>query len=117
MATQQLSKSRAVRAKFTHPVIDSDGHTVEFEPALHDTIKQVGGASVLERYLSRNGRSGWYRRSPEERREHHTVRPPWWALPTKNTLDRATATLPKLLAERLERVMHFASSTSQRVST
>ena len=52
MATQQQSKSRAVRAKLTHPVIDSDGHTVEFEPALHDSIKQVGGASVLERYLA-----------------------------------------------------------------
>jgi predicted TIM-barrel fold metal-dependent hydrolase len=102
MATQQQSKSRAVRAKLTHPVIDSDGHTVEFEPALHDYIKQVGGVSVLECYLSRRGRNGWYRRSPAERREHHTVRPPWWALPTRNTLDRATATLPKLLAERLD---------------
>ena len=102
MTTTHASKSAAVRARLTHPVIDSDGHTVEFEPALHDYLKQVGGASVLERYLSRRGWGGWYRRSSEERRAHRTVRPPWWALPTKNTLDRATATLPKLLAERLD---------------
>ena len=44
----------------------------------------------------------WYQQSPEERRDQRTSRPPWWALPTKNTLDRATATLPKLLYERLD---------------
>jgi hypothetical protein len=33
MATTQTSKSAAVRARLNHPVIDSDGHTVEFEPA------------------------------------------------------------------------------------
>ena len=29
MATTHTSKSRAVRARLNHPVIDSDGHTVE----------------------------------------------------------------------------------------
>lgn len=102
MTSTHASKSAAVRARLNHPVIDSDGHTVEFEPAFHDYVKQVTGAKVLERYLSRRGSGGWYRRSPEERRDHRTVRPPWWALPTKNTLDRVTATLPKLLSERLD---------------
>ena len=31
-----------------------------------------------------------------------TTRPPWWTLPAANTLDRATAHLPKLLHERLD---------------
>ena len=101
MATPQ-SKSAAVRAQLNHPVIDSDGHTVEFEPAFHDYLARVGGPAVLERYLARRGSGGWYRRSQEERRERRSLRPPWWALPTKNTLDRATASMPKLLHERLD---------------
>jgi predicted TIM-barrel fold metal-dependent hydrolase len=30
------------------------------------------------------------------------LRPPWWALPAENTLDRATAMLPRLLRARLD---------------
>src|SRR2546421_11741033 len=37
----------------------------------------------------------------EERRDRRATRPIWCALPTKNPLDRATATLPKLLSERM----------------
>ena len=105
MASPQTSKSAAVRARLNHPVIDSDGHTVEFFPAVLDYLKQIGGAKIAERYQSGGfGGSffGWYRLSPEERRDRRPTRPPWWALPTKNTLDRATATLPKLLYERLD---------------
>ena len=38
----------------------------------------------------------------DQRRAERPLRPPWWALPTKNTLYRATATFPKLLHERLD---------------
>jgi hypothetical protein len=37
------SKSAAVRARLNHPVIDSDGHTVEFLPAVLDYLEQTGG--------------------------------------------------------------------------
>ena len=49
MATTQTSKSAAVRARLTHPVIDSDGHTVEFEPAVLDYLQQIGGPRIVER--------------------------------------------------------------------
>jgi len=111
MATTHTSKSRAVRARLNHPVIDSDGHIVEFEPVLMDYLRQVGGPGIETRYRARrhDGSTAglgalfrWYRLSPEERRDQRATRAPWWALPTKNTLDRATATLPKLLYERLD---------------
>jgi predicted TIM-barrel fold metal-dependent hydrolase len=99
------SKSAAVRARLNHPVIDSDGHTIEFAPAISDYLKQVGGPTLVERFKNGNGRGaggGWHRLTPEERMERRATRPPWWAFPTRNTLDRATATLPKLLYERME---------------
>jgi predicted TIM-barrel fold metal-dependent hydrolase len=104
MANEQRSKSRAVRERLNHPVIDSDGHTLEFEPALLDYVRKVGGDSLVERYRGgiNTGFLGWYQLTPEQRRERRALRPPWWALPTKNTLDRATGMLPKLLNERLD---------------
>jgi predicted TIM-barrel fold metal-dependent hydrolase len=102
MATLSRSKSAAVRARLDHPVIDSDGHTVEFEPGFLDVLRTVGGPSIVERYLALREGRGWYRLTPEERLDRRVTRPPWWGFPTRNTLDRATATLPRLLHERLE---------------
>jgi predicted TIM-barrel fold metal-dependent hydrolase len=100
MSHKAISKSRAVRESLSHPVIDSDGHTVEFQPALRDYIRQIGGAKLAERY--RTDGANWYRMTPEQRRSERPLRPPWWALPTRNTLDRATGTFPKLQYERLD---------------
>jgi predicted TIM-barrel fold metal-dependent hydrolase len=40
--------------------------------------------------------------SPEQKRQVGSSRVPWWAFPTRNTLDRATMMLPALLHDRLE---------------
>jgi predicted TIM-barrel fold metal-dependent hydrolase len=111
MALTHDSPSAAVRARLKHPVIDSDGHLIEFEPAFLDYLRRVGGSKMVERFSSEERSTGswgrlfrWYRLSPSERRSERATRPPWWALPTKNTLDRATATLPKLLHERMDEI-------------
>jgi hypothetical protein len=108
-----MSKSAAVRARLNHPVIDSDGHTVEFEPGVMEYVAKVGGAKMVERYktcrstgmaASIGALFGWNRLSPDQRAAQRATRSPWWPLPTKNTLDRATSTLPKLLYERLDEI-------------
>jgi predicted TIM-barrel fold metal-dependent hydrolase len=47
------------------------------------------------------GLAGWSRMSPQERRDRRAIQPPWWGLPARNSLDRATAMLPGLLRERM----------------
>ncbi len=105
MATTTIqSKSAAIRARLNHPIIDSDGHTAEFEPALFEYLRNVAGARVVERFkkLSNSPMSfQWYRITPAERRDRRLARPLWAAHPTRNTLDRATSSLPKLLHQRL----------------
>ncbi len=99
------SKSAAVRARLNHPVIDCDGHMIEFEPDILDYLGQVGGPQIVDQYVSAIAGSklfGGDHLSYEERRDKRVARAPWWGVPTKNTLDRATATLPKLLYERLD---------------
>ena len=103
MTAINTSKSAEVRARLDHPVIDADGHTVEFEPCLVDYLKEIGGPKMVERYIAVRETGGeWYQSSPADRFDRHLPRPAWWALPARNTLDRATATLPKLLRERLD---------------
>jgi len=96
------SKSAAARARLNHPIIDSDGHTVEFEPAFFDYLRQTGGAKAVDRYKTDWDNFGWYRLTPEQRRDQRATRASWWTFAGKNTLDRATVSLPRLLHERLD---------------
>ncbi|HLW71149.1 MAG TPA: amidohydrolase family protein [Candidatus Binataceae bacterium] len=101
----ERSRSAAVRERLSHPIIDSDGHVAEFEPALFDYLKDVAGSAMVERFkrLPDSPMSfRWSRLTPEERRRERVPRPHWWVHPTRNTLDRATSSLPRLLYERLD---------------
>jgi len=105
MRTFAPTRSAQIRARVAHPIIDSDGHVVEFEPALLDYIRDVGGASILERYKCAWDTAFYFRwnhMTPEERRDFRVPRPVWWPYPTRNAYDRATAALPKLLYHRLD---------------
>lgn len=106
MAAMSKSKSAAVRARLDHPVIDSDGHLIEFMPAFFDYLKEVGGSAVIEGFRPAMERSredyNWGRLTPAERREARACRPVFWGVPTKNTIDLAAAFLPELLHRRLD---------------
>jgi predicted TIM-barrel fold metal-dependent hydrolase len=101
-AKTRQSHSARIRAQLSHPVIDADGHTIEYGPAYFEFLKQVGGARIAERYRAKLDAGGWYRMSPEERIRKRVTRPTSWGLPTKNTLDRATAMLPRLFRSRMD---------------
>lgn len=91
-----------LRARLNHPVIDSDGHWVEFGPQLNDYLKQVGGSKALDGFKSRPTED-WHLSIPlTERRERRLDMPVWWGVPTRNTLDHATSMLPQLLYQRLD---------------
>ena len=72
----QTSRSAQIRARLDHPIIDTDGHTVELMPVYLDYVKQVGGADMVKRY--QNATSGrknnrWASMSEEERRGHAPI--------------------------------------------
>ena len=107
MSTANTSRTRSakVRERVGHPIIDSDGHVVEFEPALLDYIRDAGGVKILERYKTAFDTAFYFRwnhLTPAERREQRAPRPVFWPYPAKNTYDRATAALPRLLYQRLD---------------
>jgi predicted TIM-barrel fold metal-dependent hydrolase len=92
-----------VRARLDHPVIDSDGHCIEYLPAVREWVVEIAGPGVAQRFDALTERLWhWGRLTPAERRHTGFLRPPWWGLPAENTLDRATAMLPRLQHERMD---------------
>ena len=108
LSQKSKSKSAKVRSLLDYPVIDTDIHTIDFAPLLEDYIARYGGVKLVDQIRAhlKDGltiaASEWYGYSPDERRNHRLNRPPFWALPARNTKDLATALLPGLLYERLQ---------------
>ncbi|PWR18262.1 amidohydrolase family protein [Zavarzinia compransoris] len=105
---KKVSRSAQIRARLPYPVIDSDLHTTEFQPLLDDYVDKFGGAKAVDKFRAFVGKGyafgkyDWYGLSPEERNHYRSVRPAWWSIPSKNTIDYATVSLPQLLHERLQ---------------
>ncbi len=107
------TRSARIRSELGHPVIDADGHWIETAPVMKefflDYVKSLGGGDLAARFEAAGGLDyddtvlrPWGALSEEQRKATWATRPPWWTLPAARTLDRATAHLPGLLAERLD---------------
>lgn len=109
-ATAETSPSERVRAGLNHPVLDCDGHYIEFMPHYFDFVEQVGGRSMVETFRknrigeTRLKPSRWNNMSREQRQHQLRWRRPFHALPSRNTRDRATAMIPRLLYERMDEI-------------
>jgi predicted TIM-barrel fold metal-dependent hydrolase len=94
-----------IRSRLNHPVIDGDGHWVEFDPVFSERMRKVGGDKAADGFLAamqttRDSLS----MSVAERRRRRIGQPAFWSRQAENTLDRATAMMPRLLYERLDEI-------------
>ena len=102
---ERSGKVAEIRNRIGHPIIDGDGHIIEYLPLVRDILVELAGASIAERFdLVVNSGRLTQMLSPAQRRELALMRIPWWGIPTRNTLDRATAMLPQLLHARLDQI-------------
>ena len=93
-----------VRSKIDHPIVDGDGHWVEYDPVFSDKMRKVGGDLAADGFLKAMGttREAAARcRSPSAARSA-SGQQAFWSRQAENTLDRATAMMPKLLYDRLD---------------
>src|SRR5438876_8474812 len=103
MSTNGDTQARKVRDSLKHPIIDADGHWAEYAPHMREEFRRIGGdaaVQALDMASARIPRS--LSMSLAERRHRKIGQEAFWFLPTKNTYDRATAMLPRLLYERLD---------------
>ena len=118
MVATRPSRSAVLRERLGYPVIDCDGHYLEVLPLLFDYADGVAGPTWADRFRSAYGEAAANNRrapgahalpryfdgpvSSRERRERGDLSyPVWWALPAAATQDLATASVPRLLDERL----------------
>ena len=108
---KDATKAAKVRSTVGHPIIDADGHLVELGPVLEDELlaylEEAGGRGLRDRYLAGmvkpfDTSTALSDRNDPRVREKWLAMPSWWGWQTRNTLDRATAHLPRLLYERLD---------------
>src|SRR5438874_12977217 len=103
MLTNGQTEARKLRARLNHPIIDADGHWAEFAPHMREEFRRIGGDTAVQALDMASARiPNSLGMSVAERRRHRIGQEAFWFLPTKNTLDRATAMMPRLLYERLD---------------
>jgi predicted TIM-barrel fold metal-dependent hydrolase len=91
-----------IRSRLDHPVIDGDGHWVEFDPVFAERMRKVGGDLAADGFLAAlKTTTDALSMSVAERSRRRIAQPAFWSRQAENTLDRATAMMPRLLYERM----------------
>src|SRR5712671_1837429 len=103
MPTTGQTEARKLHGSLSHPIIDADGHWVEYLPHMRAEFRRIGGDTAVEAldFASRRIPTS-LGMSVAERSRRRIGQEAFWFLPTRNTLDRATAMMPRLLYERLD---------------
>ena len=94
----------AVQQAISHPVIDADGHMMEYYPLMLEIATELSDPSTAATALAPLTDQRWapLRATPVDKRRGQAIfRGAWWAMPAANTRDQATSVLPGLLYERL----------------
>src|SRR5881397_2185006 len=95
--------ARKLRSRLNHPIIDADGHWLEYAPLMREEFRRIGGDAAAEALAIASDRiPSSLRMSLAERRRRRVGQEAFWSSPSENVLDRATAMLPRLMYERLD---------------
>src|SRR5216117_2190527 len=103
MSAEGHHTAAQIRSRLDHPVIDGDGHWVEFDPVFSERMRKVGGDLAANGWLAAlQTTEDSLSMSLAERRRRRVAQPVFWTRQASNTLDRATAMMPRLLYQRLD---------------
>ncbi len=92
-----------VRAGLKHPIIDADGHWIEYNPVFAERMRKVAGDTAADGFLAAQRRiPETLNLSTDQRKQRGVAMEAYWGRQTTNTRDRATAMLPRLLYDRLD---------------
>jgi len=92
-----------VHAKLSHPVIDGDGHWIEYTPVFAEKMRKVVGDKGADGFLASQRRiPDALRQTIAERKLRGAPMEGYWGRQSTNTRDRATAMMPRMLYDRLD---------------
>src|ERR1700693_1283685 len=97
------SDARTLHSRLNHPVIDADGHWIEYGPVMKEEFRRIGGEAAAEALAVATQRVPTsLKMTLAERTRKRVGQEAFWSSPSENVLDRATASLPRLMYERLD---------------
>src|SRR2546428_7325137 len=103
MSTHAHLDARTLHSRLNHPVIDADGHWLEYAPVMREEFRRIGGDAAAEALAIASERvPSSLKMSLAERTRRRVGQEAFWGSPCANVLDRATAMLPRLMYERLD---------------
>ena len=103
MQTNGQTDARKLRGRLRHPVVDADGHWIEYVPVMREEFRRIGGEAAVEALATATRRvPGALELSVAERARRRVGMEAFWSSPSENVLDRATAMFPRLLHARLD---------------
>jgi predicted TIM-barrel fold metal-dependent hydrolase len=103
MPTNGQTDARRLHGRLRHPIVDADGHWIEYIPVMREEFRRIGGAAAVEALADATRRvPGALEMSVAERARKRVGMEAFWSSPSENVLDRATAMFPRLLYDRLD---------------
>jgi len=95
--------ARELRSRLRHPVVDADGHWLEYLPVMREQFRKIAGEAAVEGLaLAASRIPNALKMTLDERRRRRVGMEGFWSAPSENVLDRATAMFPRLMYERLD---------------
>ena len=92
-----------IHAKLSHPVIDGDGHWIEYTPVFAERMRKVVGDKGADGFIASQSRiPDALRQTIAERKQRGAPMEGYWGRQSTNTRDRATAMMPRMLYDRLD---------------
>jgi predicted TIM-barrel fold metal-dependent hydrolase len=92
-----------VRASLKHPIIDGDGHWVEYNPVFAERMRKLAGDKAADGFIAAQRRiPDALKLSIAERKQRGIAMEGYWTRQSTNTRDRATAMMPRMLYDRLD---------------
>src|SRR5204862_6293916 len=92
-----------VRSQLKHPVVDGDGHWLEYAPVFSEKMRKAAGDKSAEGFLAAlRPTTDALKMAPEEQRRRRVAIPNFSNRQAENTLDRATAMMPQILYDTVD---------------
>src|SRR5499426_1255453 len=98
-------KPAEVHSRLKHPVVDGDGHWLEFTPVFAEKMRKAVSDKAADGFIAAmKTTSDALKMTQSARDDKRVAMPNFWNRQAENTLDRATAMMPKMLYERLDEI-------------
>jgi len=95
----------AIHSRLKHPVLDGDGHWLEFTPVFSEKMRKAVSNKAADGFIAAMATTPEALKMTQKTRDDRRVAiPNFWNRQAENTLDRATAMMPKMLYERLDEI-------------